>query len=194
MAWQEDTDTTQYKVVINHEGQYSIWPAERENPPGWSDVGRSGLKQDCLDYIAEVWTDMRPLSLRKYMDEQARQPLATQTVTLDQTPSTMDDLVQRLSTGTHPVQLSRDKNLHEVQQSLERGYVHIKFTATQGGTELGVRIEKSETALDQGDVEQAGGSIHLVGYLTLNGVKVRCIADVDLVNLQGTGHLDPLEP
>jgi MbtH protein len=57
------------KVVVNHEEQYSIWPAERENPLGWRDAGKVGDKQECLAYISEVWTDMRPLSLRKQMDE-----------------------------------------------------------------------------------------------------------------------------
>ncbi len=58
-------NTTIYKVVVNHEQQYSIWPAERENALGWSDAGRSGSKEECLVYIKEVWTDMKPLSLRK---------------------------------------------------------------------------------------------------------------------------------
>lgn len=57
-----------YKVVINHEEQYSIWPTDKENAPGWRDVGKSGSKEECLAYIDEVWTDMRPLSLRKAMD------------------------------------------------------------------------------------------------------------------------------
>jgi MbtH protein len=57
-----------YKVVVNHEEQYSIWPADRENALGWSDVGKSGPKAECLAYIKEVWTDMRPLSLRKKME------------------------------------------------------------------------------------------------------------------------------
>ena len=65
----ETEDTTIYKVVVNHEEQYSIWPADRENPLGWKDAGKSGLKSDCLEYIREVWTDMRPLSLRKKMEE-----------------------------------------------------------------------------------------------------------------------------
>ncbi len=62
-------DTRLYKVVINHEEQYSIWFADREVPAGWKEVGKSGTKQECLDYIEEVWTDMRPLSLRKRMEE-----------------------------------------------------------------------------------------------------------------------------
>ena len=61
-------DTNVYKVVVNHEEQYSIWPLDRENPLGWRDAGKSGTKAECLAYIEEVWTDMRPLSLRKEMD------------------------------------------------------------------------------------------------------------------------------
>ncbi|WP_413198517.1 MbtH family protein [Nostoc piscinale] len=67
MYQNDKEDTTIYKVVVNHEEQYSIWPLERENPLGWQDVGKNGLKQECLDYIKEVWTDMRPLSLRQKM-------------------------------------------------------------------------------------------------------------------------------
>ncbi|HLX40162.1 MAG TPA: MbtH family protein [Ktedonobacteraceae bacterium] len=73
MSRDEQEDKTIYKVVINHEEQYSIWPSERENPLGWKDVGKSGPKDECLAYIKEVWTDMRPLSLRKQMEEIARE-------------------------------------------------------------------------------------------------------------------------
>jgi MbtH protein len=61
--------TRPYKVVVNHEEQYSIWPVEKENTLGWRDVGKTGTKAECLEYIKEVWTDMRPLSLRKKMGE-----------------------------------------------------------------------------------------------------------------------------
>ena len=57
-----------YKVVLNHEEQYSIWFADRDNPPGWRDAGKAGSKADCLEYIGQTWTDMRPLSLRRKMD------------------------------------------------------------------------------------------------------------------------------
>jgi MbtH protein len=63
----EADDTTIYKVVVNHEEQYSIWPADRDLPPGWKEAGTRGLKEECLAYIKEVWTDMRPLSLRRRM-------------------------------------------------------------------------------------------------------------------------------
>jgi MbtH protein len=69
MNREEREDNAIYKVVVNHEEQYSIWPADRENPLGWRDVGKSGTKAECLAYIKEVWTDMRPLSLRKRMEE-----------------------------------------------------------------------------------------------------------------------------
>lgn len=69
----ENEDTRIYKVVVNHEEQYSIWPSYKDNPLGWTDVGKSGPKDECLAYIKEVWTDMRPLSLRKQMEEMAKQ-------------------------------------------------------------------------------------------------------------------------
>jgi MbtH protein len=65
--WDEREDTTTYKVVVNDEEQYSIWPAHRENPLGWHDAGFQGDKRACLAYIEEVWTDMRPKSLRDRM-------------------------------------------------------------------------------------------------------------------------------
>jgi len=57
-----------YKVVENDEEQYSIWPADQPNPRGWREVGVTGTKTDCLEYIKEAWKDMRPLSLRRQMD------------------------------------------------------------------------------------------------------------------------------
>jgi MbtH protein len=62
-------DTRIYKVVLNHEEQYSIWPQDRDNPLGWRDEGTVGRKQECLDHIDKVWTDMRPLSLRLKMEQ-----------------------------------------------------------------------------------------------------------------------------
>jgi MbtH protein len=67
MDSEDQSYRTIYKVVVNHEEQYSIWPVDRDNPPGWRDAGKSGVKAECLAYIEEVWTYMRPLSLRKKM-------------------------------------------------------------------------------------------------------------------------------
>jgi MbtH protein len=71
MAWEED-DTMIYRVVVNHEEQYSIWPDYKEIPAGWRAEGKVGPKAECLAHIKEFWTDMRPLSLRKQMEEDAR--------------------------------------------------------------------------------------------------------------------------
>lgn len=68
MHGEEKEDTILYKVVVNHEEQYSIWFADRELPVGWYEIGKSGKKSECLAHIKEVWTDMRPLSLRKQME------------------------------------------------------------------------------------------------------------------------------
>ena len=69
MAAPPSETTLTHRVVINAEEQYSIWPAEREIPQGWRDAGKAGTKEECLSHIDEVWTDMRPLSLRQKMAE-----------------------------------------------------------------------------------------------------------------------------
>jgi MbtH protein len=66
MSW-DDADTV-FEVVVNHEEQYSIWPDYKPIPNGWKAVGKRGPKQECLAYIEEVWTDLRPLSLRRQME------------------------------------------------------------------------------------------------------------------------------
>jgi MbtH protein len=62
-----DDEHQEFHVVVNHEEQHSIWPADRDVPTGWRVVGASGTKAECLDYIDQAWTDMRPLSLRRQM-------------------------------------------------------------------------------------------------------------------------------
>ena len=74
MAEDEGEDGVVYNVVVNDEEQYSIWPASRESPLGWKVVGKTGSKAECLAYIDEVWTDMRPLSLRLTMGKPERLP------------------------------------------------------------------------------------------------------------------------
>jgi uncharacterized protein YbdZ (MbtH family) len=192
-----EEDTTIYKVVVNHEEQYSIWPEYKEIPLGWRDVGKSGLKPECLAYIKEVWTDMRPLSLRKRMEEAERMraqeppppPNAGRT-----RKKKGDDLVSRLSKGRHPVEssLRPEKTAKALKDRIDLGYVHIKFTETRGGTELGVRLDREATDLSRADFENQVGMVHLEGELTLDYVKVRCIADIDLQSFNGKGHLVPV--
>ncbi len=195
MAFDEENDLITYKVVVNHEEQYSIWPVDRENPLGWEDRGPSGPKEECLSYISEVWTDMRPLSLRKHMEDVAKQQAENPpTPPLSTSPerSKPDDLVARLAKGVHPVEvgLHSEKTAQAFKSSIDRGYVHIKFTETKGGTELGVRLDTKASDWSQADFLLATGKVHIEGTLTLNYVKVRCIADLELKTLTGTGHLD----
>ncbi len=63
----DETDATVYQVVVNDEEQYSIWPDYKALPAGWRLEGKSGPKAECLAHIESVWTDMRPLSLRRKM-------------------------------------------------------------------------------------------------------------------------------
>jgi hypothetical protein len=107
----------------------------------------------------------------------------------------VNELVKRLSEGEHPVEASLrpEKTAKALKESVDRGYVHIKFTDTQGGTELGARLDREATDLSQADFENQTGNIRLVGGLTLNYVKVRCVAEIDLATLTGRGHLEPVE-
>lgn len=107
----------------------------------------------------------------------------------------MDDLVQRLSEGNHAVTVGGPKpSLEEFKNRVQdMGYVFIKFTETRGGTDLGVRVDKSATNLSQANFDQGTGTAHVEGTLTLNYVKVRCVADINLTTLHGTGRLVALE-
>jgi MbtH protein len=69
MASDERSDGRTWRVVLNHEEQYSVWPLDRELPLGWRDEGKQGSKDECLEHIGKVWTDMRPLSVRKSMGD-----------------------------------------------------------------------------------------------------------------------------
>lgn len=62
---QSDWQDGHLKVVVNQDEQYSIWPAERQPPLGWREAGKTGAKDECLAFIAQVWRDMRPLSIRR---------------------------------------------------------------------------------------------------------------------------------
>ena len=192
MSWNDPDreDTTIYKVVVNHEEQYSIWPADRENPLGWNDVGKVGPKDECLAYIKEVWTDMRPLSLRKKMEEMARNPPPPPPLSESDLPEEQS-LVDRLCEGTHPVEVSLrpEKDVRLFKEATDRNYVHVKFTDTRGGTELGVRLNREDCDFSKADFASGMGSAHIEGNLTLDYVPVKCVADIDLQTLEGQGYL-----
>jgi uncharacterized protein YbdZ (MbtH family) len=188
----DNDDSFVYRVVINHEEQYSIWPDFKDNALGWSDVGKAGTKQECLAYIKEVWTDMRPLSLRRDMEKRAMaaEPEPAELPGESDEPS----LVDRLCQGEHPVKAGlRPRNTVQLfKEAINRNFTYIKFTDTRGGTELGVALDRSACDLGKADFETSNGSVHLEGDLTLDYSKVRCVADIDLSTLSGTGHLTRL--
>jgi hypothetical protein len=100
-------------------------------------------------------------------------------------------LVKRLSEGRHPVdaRLLRQSNARALKERIDLGYLHMKFTDTLGGTELGVRLDADALDLNGADFENETGTVHLEGGLTLNSARVRCVADIDLRTLTGTGQL-----
>ena len=84
----KEEDTREYQVLVNSEEQYSLWLAGQAIPNGWRQVGPKGQKQVCLDYVKEVWTDMRPLSVRKAMEKyQAEQAAKKATEAAESAPS-----------------------------------------------------------------------------------------------------------
>jgi len=183
-------DTTIYKVVVNHEEQYSISPEYKTNPPGWRDAGKSGSKADCLAFIKEVWTDMRPLSLRLKMEEFAKNPPPPAPVADPNAPREKS-LVERLCEGEQSVEvgLRPEKTLKRFKDAIDRDYVHIKFIQTRGGTELGFRLNRDNSDFSKADFENGSGVAHLEGNLTLDYVNVKCVADIDLSMLAGKGRL-----
>ena len=101
----------------------------------------------------------------------------------------MDDLVQHLSTGRHPLVAARANSAADLRESIERGVVLLTFTDTGGGTELGVALDKQRSILDEADFAAEKGVVRLVGRLTLNDESVELHADLDLATLKGEGNL-----
>ena len=106
----------------------------------------------------------------------------------------MSELVEKLAAGDHPVEISLrpNKTVAVLKECIGRQYVHIKFTDTRGGTELGFRLDPAATDLSKADLEAAKGEAKFVGSLTLDYVKVRCVATVDLETFAGRGRLEIL--
>jgi len=102
----------------------------------------------------------------------------------------MNQLLQKLRHGDHPVEVSLRPNRtpNAFKECIDRGFVHVRFTDTDGGTELGVRLDKTACDLNA-DFELGTGKIKLIGNLTLDYVKVQCIADIELQSLAGKGYL-----
>lgn len=106
----------------------------------------------------------------------------------------MNDLVKRLSEGSHPVEVSLrpERTMKLFREMLGREYLLVKFTQTRGGTELGFKLDKSRSDLTHADLEAETGTLRVCGELTLDYVPVRVVADIDLPSLEGQGHLEIL--
>lgn len=103
----------------------------------------------------------------------------------------MNELTERLATGDHPVTVGGPQpSLEDLRHRItDIGWVHVKFTGTRGGTDLGIPLDREACDLSTADFEQGRGRVHLEGVLTLNYDRVRCIADIDLETMDGTGRL-----
>ena len=107
----------------------------------------------------------------------------------------MNDLVRRLSEGEHHVEASLrpERTSHAFKEAIDRGYVHVRFTATRGGTELGFYLNKELSDIAGANFEPPRGTVRLCGDLTLDYDRVRCIAEIDVASLEGHGRLQVLE-
>ena len=189
-----------FRVVVNAERQYSIWPVFKENPTGWEDEGMKGTKSACLEHIDKVWTDMRPLSLQKFMAQNAGKS-AGKKIEIPKAPEDgkdyfhapqpANDLVKRLL-KEQAVELIRYKDVEKLKKAVENGYVLVKFTGTQGGTELGANVKNSDPACQVTFNEQARTAT-IQGRLKLDFTPVHLFATVSLDSFQGTGYLQVVE-
>ena len=187
MTWKdrETEDTTTYKVIVNEEEQYAIWPEYKEIPTGWRFGDKAGAKSDCLAYIQEAWTDMRPLSVRQKMAQQTPPP----SVEINQVES--PTLVDRLCEGVHTVQITLRPELtvQRFKESLNRDHLPIKFTETTGGSEFGIKLDKAACDFSNVDLDNGWGTAHLEGRLSVDFVPVKCVVDIDLPSFEGSGRL-----
>lgn len=108
----------------------------------------------------------------------------------------MTDLPAQLSQGNTRVtfRARREDARAELREAVDRGYVHVLFTETQGGTEVGFPLDEAQSELAGAGWERGEGTVRLAGDLNLDGVPVRCVAEIDLASLQGVGRLEPRAP
>jgi hypothetical protein len=106
----------------------------------------------------------------------------------------INELVKRLSEGKHEVIIGhRDEPYDEIKQRIEDGYIHVKFTQTKGGTELGINVDLDKTNVGDIDFGKGEGSLHIEGTTNLNYNEVRCISDIDLKTRKGEGYLEVIK-
>lgn len=104
----------------------------------------------------------------------------------------MNGLVQKLSQGWHPlvVSVGPERSVEGLREALSRGYIHLKFTNTQGGTEVGVAVDRNRSDVSSADFNSKTGKVTIVGSLILDYVPLQCTATIELPQLDGSGHLE----
>lgn len=185
----DDDHTGIQRVVVNDEGQYSMWPADEELPPGWRAAGCVGRRQYCLQWIEVAWTDMRPLGVRTALgtsrNAQEESPGASSI-----THQTVEaSLVDRLSKGIHSIAAARAADSMDLRSEIDRGYVLLRVLNTRGRTELGTRLREDYCDWAEGDFERGSGTVRLTGNLTLDWVPLELSAELDLRTLGGTATM-----
>ena len=187
-----------YRVLVNTEGQHAIVSYKKGIPAGWADVGVRGKKRACQEYVRYIWTDMRPMSLRKEMrdiqrrwknlEREHEQKLRDHK---KKPNDSRDHLIPYLSEGLHQLEpvLNPEKSAKKLQEAVEQGYIQIKFTGTRGYTGLGINLDAEACSITEGDYRKGTGKVHLEGEAQLDFVRLRCIADVDISTLKGTGYI-----
>jgi uncharacterized protein YbdZ (MbtH family) len=188
MPFGEDDDSRVYSVVVNDEEQYSIWPRERTLPKGWRGAGFEGVLSACLEHIERVWTDMRPLSLRRYLESQAHDTRPSAESREPNFPP--ENLVERLCRGEQSVKvgLRSTPDPRGVEAAVQRGHLHLEFTGTQGGTNVGIQIDPTQTTLDAAFLAGSGRA-RIVGSFVLDFVPLTCVAEIDGRTLSGVARV-----
>ena len=111
-----------YSVIVKHEEQYCIWPTEEDLPNGWKSVGKHGEKAECIDYIKTVWTDMRPLSLRRKRDEASKRPSV---IVAEETVPPGKSLIDRLADVEHRVTVDIGDEKSAEGLTLSRSFARV---------------------------------------------------------------------
>jgi uncharacterized protein YbdZ (MbtH family) len=186
MADETNDERTPYVVVINDDEQYSIWRRDRPLPAGWREVGFEAGRTECLAHIEQVWTDMRPLTVRRALSSAKAH---VEIVEEGRRSGGKNDLVIRLE-KEQPISLVAhpSESGEELKEQLERRRLYVRFDAT--GTELGFRLSDDAVATAMAAVHRQQEPIPLEGELVLNFERVRFVGSLHVRSLKGLGRLE----
>lgn len=155
---QEDT----YDVVYNQEEQYSIWPSALNLPEGWTSASFTGSKKSCLDYIDKTWKDMRPLSLRKKLEQMDGGPVVKEIDSSEEVESLVDLLCKK----RHIIQIpERLRTKEEIDAMIKNKLILVQIMSVNGAPRISMKPEE-------------------VFYPNSSNIEIRCSFELDLVPLQ----------